>query len=188
MNRQEKKAEPVIPQAGAESAVPENKDKNVFDRLVSGLVNEILKLFRIRAQEKTVDSMTQFVKFGVVGVSNTIISYLLNVATLKLLEPYHLSWDYVAANVVSFILSVLWSFYWNNRFVFAEKEGEKRSPWATLLRTYIAYGFTGILLTNVLSYVWIDLLGISKMVAPVINLVISVPINFLINKLWAFKA
>ena len=180
MNRLDERPEPGTPQSGA--------GENAFDRLVSGLVNGILKLFRIRAQEKTVESLTQFVKFGIVGVSNTVISYLLNVATLKLLEPYHLSWDYVAGNVVSFILSVLWSFYWNNRFVFAEKAGEKRSPWATLLRTYIAYGFTGILLTNVLSYVWIDLLGISKMVAPVINLVISVPINFLINKLWAFKA
>lgn len=188
MNRQEKKAEPVIPQAGAESAVPENKDKNAFDRLVSGLVNGILKLFRIRAQEKTVDSMTQFVKFGVVGVSNTIISYLLNVATLKLLEPYHLSWDYVAANVVEFLLSVLWAFYWNNKLVFTEKEGEKRSPWMTLLRTYIAYAFTGILLKNVFSYVLIDVMGIDKYLAPVINLVISTPINFLINKFWAFKA
>ena len=178
----------------------EKKTENAFDQLVSGLVNGILKLFRIRAREKTVESLTQFVKFGVVGViafvidygllgvSNTVISYLLNVATLKLLEPYHLSWDYVAANVVEFLLSVLWAFYWNNKLVFTEKEGEKRSPWMTLLRTYIAYAFTGILLKNILSYVLVDVMGIDKYLAPVINLVVSTPINFLINKFWAFKA
>ena len=65
--------------------------------------------------------------------------------------------------------------------------GEKRSPWKALLKTYISYGFTGIILSNILSYVWIRVFGISKYLAPLINLVVSIPVNFLMNKLWAFK-
>ena len=45
----------------------------------------------------------------------------------------------------------------------------------------------GIVLANVLSYIWIDVLGISKCVAPLINLIISIPLNFIINRYWAFK-
>ena len=81
----------------------------------------------------------------------------------------------------------LWSFYRNNKYVFATGEGHRRSVWRTLLKTYAAYAFTGIVLSNVLSYVWINVLGISKYVAPLINLVVSIPVNYLINKNWAFK-
>ncbi|MDY4170537.1 MAG: GtrA family protein [[Ruminococcus] gnavus] len=44
-----------------------------------------------------------------------------------------------------------------------------------------------MLLNNVLSTFWIYTLGMSKYLAPLINLVISVPINFLLNKFWAYK-
>ena len=60
-------------------------------------------------------------------------------------------------------------------------------PGKALLKTYVAYGLTGIVLANVLSYVWINVFGVSKYVAPLINLVISIPLNFIINKFWAFR-
>ena len=160
----------------------------MIDDLIRFCLRIIEKIPGVKLSDDAVSWLTQFIKFGIVGVTNTLISYLLNVLTLKLLEGYNLSWDYVAGNLVAFFLSVLWSFYWNNRYVFTAKEGESRNILGTLLRTYIAYGFTGIILTNILSYVWIDVLGISKYVAPIINLVISVPLNFIINKKWAFKS
>ena len=108
------------------------------------------RALRINLSDETTDSIVQFVKFGIVGLTNTLISYLLNVGTLKLLEEYNLAWDYVVGNLVAFILSVLWSFYWNNKYVFSKKSGEKRNIGHTLLKTYISYGFTGIILTNIL--------------------------------------
>lgn len=158
-----------------------------FDELIRKIVTAILKIIHKEDNEELVTSLTQFVKFGLVGVTNTAISYVINILVLKILQPYNLSWDYVAGNTIAFILSVLWSFHWNNKYVFTQEEGQQRNKWAALLKTYISYGFTGIILTNILSYVWIDLLGISKYVAPLINLVISIPLNFIINKLWAFK-
>ena len=132
-------------------------------------------------------SLVQFVKFGLVGVTNTAVSYVINILVLKLLQPYHLPWDYVAGNVVAFVLSVLWSFYWNNKYVFRKGEGQTRNLGKALLKTYVAYGLTGIVLANVLSWVWINVFGISKYVAPLINLVISIPLNFIVNKFWAFR-
>lgn len=158
-----------------------------FEENIRKIVRSLLKIIHKEDREDLVTSLTQFVKFGMVGVTNTIVGYLINILVLKLLQPYHFSWDYVAGNVVSFILSVLWSFYWNNKYVFTQEEGQKRNKWAALLKTYISYGFTGIVLTNILSYVWINMLGISKYIAPLINLIVSIPLNFIINKLWAFK-
>ena len=151
------------------------------------MIRRILAAFRIRLGERVIQSIGQFVKFGLVGLTNTLVSYLLNILTLKILEPYQWAYDYVAANAVAFILSVLWSFYWNNRFVFTIREGEKRNLFRTLLKTYAAYSLTGVVMTNILSYVWIDILGISKYIAPILNLVISVPVNFILNKKWAYR-
>lgn len=145
------------------------------------------RLLHIPLKEDTLNSLVQFVKFGLVGVTNTALSYVINILVLKLLQPYHLPWDYVAGNVVAFVLSVLWSFYWNNKYVFRKGEGQTRSLGRALLKTYVAYGLTGIVLANILSWVWINVFGISKYVAPLINLVISIPLNFIINKFWAFR-
>lgn len=133
-------------------------------------------------------NLVQFIKFGIVGVSNTLVSYVLNLLCLFVLDKYDVAYDYVIANTVAFVLSVLWSFYWNERFVFTEKqEGYRSNRLVRLLKMYLSYGFTGIILNNLLSYVWISVLGISKVIAPLINSAIGVPINYVINKKWTFE-
>ena len=161
--------------------------KKAWDWLEHLLYVIVVKVLHLSVLEKNWTGFMQFVKFGVIGLSNTLLSYILNFIVLLILAPFSVSWDFFAGNIVGFVLSVLWSFYWNNRFVFTVKEGEHRSVWKALLKTYLSYGFTGIILNNVLSWVWITQLGISKFIAPVINLLFSVPINFIMNKLWAFK-
>ena len=139
-------------------------------------------------KQTKMELLIQFIKFGIVGVTNTVVSYVINVATLFLLGHAHIfqRWDYIIANTVAFILSVLWSFYWNNKYVFKLNEGEQRSIWKALLKTYVSYGFTGIILNNILLVLWVRVIGINKMLAPIINLIINIPINFFMNKLWAF--
>ena len=73
-----------------------------MDHKLSILLRRILDSLHIPYSESTLASLLQFIKFGVVGVSNTIISYLLNIAILLLLKPYNLSWDYVVGNLVAF--------------------------------------------------------------------------------------
>jgi len=127
--------------------------------------------------------------FGIVGVSNTLISYILYVVSLLIFQK--LNWfgkvDYLVAQMIAFILSVLWSFYWNNKMVFVKEEGQQRNLWKALIKTYISYSFTGLFLNSALLVLWVDVLHISEFVAPIVNLLISVPLNFIINKFWAFK-
>lgn len=150
-------------------------------------IKKIINIFLPKISDGKKDALVQFVKFGIVGATNTILSYVLYVLTIFVLKPFELEWDFVPANLISFFLSVLWSFYWNNKYVFTVEEGKKRNwAWA-LFKTYLSYAFTGILLTNLLSTLWIKVLGINELIAPLINLVISVPLNFIINKFWAFK-
>ena len=132
-------------------------------------------------------TICQFLKFGIIGFSNTVISYFLYLGMMFALKPADIRWDFYIANIVGFVLSVLWSFYWNNKFVFKTGEGESRNIWKALLKTYLSYAFSGFVLSNILLWLWVDYLGVSKFVAPIINLVVTVPVNFVLNKLWAFK-
>lgn len=157
-----------------------------IEKIYMFFVELLFKIIKKDLTDKKRQTFKEFLQFGLVGVSNTIISYLLYVITLLLVSKSGVKFDYIIANIVSWLLSVLWSFYWNNKFVFKKEEGEKRNIWAALFKTYVSYGFTGLILNNILSVLWVSVLHISKMLAPIINLVISIPINFFMNKLWAF--
>lgn len=166
-----------------------SKVYNIIEKIYMWCVELLFKIIKKDLTDKTRQTFKEFLQFGLVGVSNTIVSYALYAVTLLLLQSAGLfpKVDYFIANVVSFLLSVLWSFYWNNKYVFAAENGEKRNIWAALFKTYCSYGFTGLILNNILLYLWVSLLGMNKMVAPIINLIINIPINFFMNKLWAFE-
>ena len=158
------------------------------------LIENILKwcLFRVlklSVSEEKFQAFAEFVKFGAIGLSNTVISYVIYVISLWGIQSLGVfqKTDYLIAQFIGFVLSVLWSFYWNNKFVFKE-EGEKRNWIFALLKTYVSYAFTGLFLNSVLSILWVEVLNWSKMIAPIINLLVSVPLNFVMNKFWAFKS
>ncbi len=140
-----------------------------------------------RIEKKLSGNLMQFVKFSLVGVTNTLVSFVINVITLLLLRPCGIPVDYIIANITAFALSVLWSYLLNSRFVFKPGVEGKRSGVRILARTYIAYGFTGIFMNNILSTVWIRIFHIGKFISPLLNIPFCVPVNFYLNKLWAYS-
>jgi len=169
-----------------------NLGSNIW-KVIEKFVYVILKgLFKIIRKDLTDDmfgAFMQFVRFGIVGLSNTVLSYVLYVMSLLLFRSVQILPDsgYLVAQAIAFVLSVLWSFYWNNKLVFTLEEGEERSVFKALIKTYISYSFTGLFLNSVLLFLWVKVMHISEFIAPIINLLVSVPLNFIINKLWAFK-
>ena len=64
--------------------------------------------------EKNKALINQIIRFGVVGISNTIVSYVIYAVAFALTDNYFL------ANVLSWLLSVLHAYIWQNVFVFKE--------------------------------------------------------------------
>jgi len=123
----------------------------------------------------------QFIKFGIVGLSNTAISYII----YSLLVYFDLY--YIFASIIAFFVSVLNSFFWNNNYVFKKSSKQKRNIMQSLIKTYISYALTGLIIQNLLLFVLINTMKISKYIAPLIVLLITIPLNFILNKVWAFK-
>lgn len=141
----------------------------------------IYKILHLKLSEEVWGKLCQFVKFGVVGVSNTLISYAVYAVLVNL------NWHYLLANVAGFVVSVINAYYWSDRYVFKAQEGEGRVWWKAFLKTFISYAGTGLILNNILLVIWVDVAGIHEMLGPVINLFVTVPLNFLLNKYWAYR-
>ncbi len=151
------------------------------------ILERIAALFKLRFSERTIQAFIQFIKFSMIGVTNTLIYFIVNAIVIIFLRPYALPYDFIIGNILGFLISVLWSFYWNNKYVFYGGESNQRNIFGALIKAYISYGFTGIILNNILSYIWFHVFGISKIAGPLLNVIFAVPINFLLNKYWAFN-
>lgn len=167
----------------------ENTLRKRLEPVIRKCLTGVFHLVHRELGDAAFDAFMQFVRFCLVGLSNTIISYVLYAAFLLLFQRLGVfaGFDYIIAQVIQFFLSVLWSFYWNNRMVFCLGEGEHRSLLKSLLKTYVSYAFTGLFLSSILLIFWVRVLHISEFIAPIINLCVSVPLNFLINKFRVFK-
>ena len=152
------------------------------------------------------ETLWQLIKFGLVGVSNTIVNYVVYSICYLVLGIN----EYVAT-FLGFVISVLNAYFWQSRFVFRESEdGEHRVWWQVLIKTYISYAFSGLFLTELLLFLWINVIDIGQyltpladwivnygidmtpkdlavLLAPFINMVVTIPINFCINKFWAYR-
>ncbi|AGF59157.1 putative flippase GtrA [Clostridium saccharoperbutylacetonicum] len=119
----------------------------------------------------------QFIKFGIVGASNTLISLLIYYVLI------YFKVNYIVANTIGFIVSVLNAYYWNNRYVFKKSNKGNLKP---MIKTFVSYGTTFVFST-ILLVVMVDHLNLSNIIAPILNLIITIPLNFILNKFWAFK-
>lgn len=154
---------------------------------------------------KRKENILQFIKFALVGVLNTLISE--GVYAILIFFRMH----YIPASFIGFSLSVVNAYYWSHKYVFKETaDGEKRVWWKVFCKTYIAY-FWGYLANTALLVFWIDILKISQFLTPVsrwftkrgmerldeqfcgdlaaagLNLLFTVPMNYVINKYWAYR-
>ena len=123
--------------------------------------------------------MLQFVGFGLIGLLNTVLSYgITNVCY------YAFGLHEQISNLFAFLITVLISYLLNSRFVF-EKD---RQPWyLALAKVYASYAFTELILMGVLLFIEERLFGIPHYIATFVNLIITVPLNFLLNKFWAYR-
>lgn len=149
--------------------------------------------------------LIQFIKFGIVGASNTAISYGIEMLgyyfvfkdtkfpeAISLLNRLGISATDQQVKVfvvtaIAFIVSVANSYFWNHRYVF-KSEGKKtaKQHLVALLKMAGCYALTGLILSPVIK-IMLSNSGMAYWLASICSLIIGVPLNYLLNKIWAFK-
>lgn len=121
----------------------------------------------------------QIISFSLVGGFITVLSLMIYWFCL------YTGIDYLLSNAAAFIITVAVAYVLNNKFTF-RKTRKPVLSWRGLMKCYATYSLTGLVLASVLLWLWVRFFGINEMVAPLLNLLISVPVNFLMNKYWVY--
>ncbi|MCC2630790.1 MAG: GtrA family protein [Candidatus Paceibacter sp.] len=127
------------------------------------------------------ESVYQFVRFSLVGVSNTAVDFTTYLALTRLV-PFFGSFIYIA-NTLSFIVAATWSYFANRTWTFKQQHkahvGEAFKFYSATLLTFA--------LSMATLYIVVDVLGEYDLIGKVIAAVVSMISNFTLNKLWVFN-
>jgi len=119
----------------------------------------------------------QFVKFGIVGVSNTLLTFLVYTLLLKVFGVW-----YIAASAIGFVVGATNGFLLNRRWTFAGHVGDAYTP--------VRWGIVqsgGLALNLGLLYVLVHDAGIDELIAQAIATVAVTISTFLVNRAWTFR-
>lgn len=123
------------------------------------------------------DDIFRFIKFGLVGVLNTLINWILFIL-LNSIGVY-----YIISNIIAYSISTLNSYLWNSKWVFKYSgDNIKETSFK-----FIVLNIIGLTLNTIILYLLVDIVGLNKLIALVITTGIVMILNYFINKLWVFK-
>jgi putative flippase GtrA len=121
----------------------------------------------------------QLIRFGLVGGAGFVVNLLVYALCTQVIAI-----DYRMANVVAWLVAVLNNFVLNRHWTFDARAGRMHHQ---ALRFFIvslaAEGFSLLLLTLL-----VEDGGVAKVPAQAVAVAASMPLNFLGNKLWSFRA
>lgn len=120
--------------------------------------------------------MEKFLKFGLVGIANTLITIISYVILVKL------GMNYLVANTLSYSIGVANSYYRNKNWVF-QSNGKDLSIFIKFLTVnLIVFAF------NTLSlFILVAKFSINEFIAQIFAIGIGMMINFFLNKMWTFS-
>jgi putative flippase GtrA len=121
--------------------------------------------------------IAQFLKFGTVGVSNTLIAFAVYTLLLKVFGVW-----YVAASGVGFMIGAINGFLLNRSWTFRGHAGDRLTPvrWTVVQSC-------GLLLNLGLVYLFVDEAGLDKLLGQVPATVVVTVLTFFANRAWTFR-
>lgn len=121
--------------------------------------------------------IAQFVKFGVVGVSNTVLAFSVYTVLLKVFGVW-----YIAASGIGFAVGAVNGFLLNRRWTFKEHSGDALTPvrWAIVQSCGLACNLG-------LVYLFVHYVGMEELVGQIPATAIVTVLTFTANRSWTFR-
>ena len=136
------------------------------------------------------ESLVQFVKFGIVGVANTAVDWVVFYLLVNMISDLNHS----IAKAISFTVAMLNSYLWNTIWTFNKeykKAAANGSEKTAIFMKFIVVSLVGWGV-NVLAYSWsASHINLEIVNADLLPLVLAsgaaIMWNFFANKLWTYK-
>ncbi|TDB36815.1 MAG: GtrA family protein [Actinobacteria bacterium] len=132
----------------------------------------------------------RFVRFGVVGIINTLITMaVFNLAAVLLHAPA------LAANALGWVVGFANSYFWNRRWTFADRTGAPagRSLWRFAVANVVALATSSAVIAALQTVTRSTGLGMDLSAPLLLNIieavaiVASLAVNYTLATLWAFR-
>jgi putative flippase GtrA len=121
--------------------------------------------------------VVQFVKFGIVGVSNTLLTLAVYTFLLKVVGVW-----YLAASAIGFAVGATNGFLLNRRWTFREHVGDALTP----VRWAIVQG-CGLALNEGLLYVFVHDARLDELLGQLFATAVVTVTTFFVNRAWTFR-
>jgi putative flippase GtrA len=121
--------------------------------------------------------LVQFVKFGIVGVSNTLLTLVVYTVLLKVFGVW-----YLAASGIGFIVGAINGFLLNRRWTFRDHVGDALTP--------VRWGIVqtcGLGVDEGLLFLFVHDAHLDKLIAQVCATAVVTVSTFFINRAWTFR-
>lgn len=122
------------------------------------------------------DDFNKAAKFMLVGVFNTVISYLVFFVLFR-----GLNLVYFLASFFAYFAGLLNSYYWNLRWTFKEKHSGK------IMSRFLLVNFIALSTKLLLMYLMVGILNINELTSELLAMILSIILNFLGNNFWTFR-
>ncbi len=125
----------------------------------------------------SVPVLVQFVKFGIVGVSNTLLTLVVYTVLLKVFGVW-----YLAASAIGFAVGAINGFLLNRRWTFREHVGDALTP--------VRWGIVqsgGLAINEGLLFLFVHDAQLDKLLAQVCATSVVTVTTFIVNRAWTFR-
>ena len=138
----------------------------------------ILKLLHKDLTDAQWQVWEQFIKFAMVGCSNSLVCLVVCYIILFGFGEE----QYLLGQTLGYIAAIFNSFFWNSKYVFSDHRGNKKTAFGRMCVCNVA---VYVLQIGALCFL-VDIVAVSEWIAPVLAILIALPVNFFLNKLFVF--
>lgn len=124
---------------------------------------------------KKYEEIINYLIFGVLTTLVSILSYAF--------FTRFINFDYVISNILSWILSVTFAFFTNQKYVFKTSSSNNVKD---MFKFYLSR-LTSLGIELVIMYILVTLLSLNDMISKIIVQFIVIVLNYVLSKLFVFK-
>ena len=136
-------------------------------------------LEKIKGLLKDKEKMNHYIRYFVVGVVTTLISWI----TFKIFRILLPTVNENISNILSILIAIVCSYFMNREYVFKSKEKNKLKEFGSFLYGRLAC----MVLEEAFFFVMIEFTNVDEMIVKMMGSAIAMVVNYLLSRFFVFK-
>ena len=146
---------------------------------IEKIITKIFEKLHINISDNIIKLFSQIFKFVIVGGIATLIDWIIFYLLCKFLNINPL-----ISHPISFSLSTIYNYFASVKWVFDVNKDKSKKR---LFIEFIGFSIVGLLISELLIYVFVDVLSLNEMLSKIMSTAIVMIFNFVTRKIFLEK-